>query len=114
MHGYGEYYWNDGRKYIGQFKVITGFYILDKKDGFGIYIWNDTRAYIGFWKDGKQHGTGKYINEGTIRYDQWLKGKRVKRYDNEEEALSTIPENDTMFSKFFVYELLDIAAYYNF
>jgi hypothetical protein len=22
MHGYGEYYWNDGRKYIGSFYFI--------------------------------------------------------------------------------------------
>ena len=34
MHGYGEYSWNDGRRYIG-------FYNMDKKEGFGIYIWSE-------------------------------------------------------------------------
>ena len=115
MHGYGEYYWNDGRKYIGILIIITlGFYNLDKKHGFGIYVWNESRAYIGFWKDGKQHGTGKYINEGSIRYGQWLKGKRVKWYDSESEALETISNSDAVFCKLFVYELLDIINFYNF
>jgi len=96
------------------FCLFQGFYNLDKKDGFGIYIWNDSRAYIGFWKDGKQHGTGKYINEGAIKYGQWQKGKRVKWFENEAEALETIPESDQIFSKLFVYNLQDIASYYNF
>ena len=90
-----------------------GFYNLDKKDGFGIYIWSESRAYIGFWKDGKQHGTGKYINEGSVRFGQWLKGKRVKWYDSESEALETIPNNDVIFSKLFIFELQDIIDYYN-
>ena len=86
---------------------------MDKKDGFGIYIWNASRAYIGFWKDGKQNGTGKYINEGSTRFGQWIKGKRVKWYESESEALETIPLSDRVFSKLFVYELQDIIDYYN-
>jgi hypothetical protein len=94
--------------------ITEGFYNLDKKDGFGIYIWNEQRAYIGFWKEGRQHGTGKYINDGVVKYGQWLKGKRTKWYDTESEALDTIPEQEMVFSKLFIYELQEIAAYYNF
>ena len=54
------------------------------------------------------------INEGTIRYGEWQKGKRVKWFDSESEALLTIPESDNMFCKLFVYDLQEISSFYNF
>ena len=108
MHGYGEYSWNDGRKYIG-------FYNMDKKEGFGIYIWNDTRAYIGFWKDGKQHGVGKYVNNGVTRFGNWQKGKRMSWFEDENDAISNIPQNSSQhnFNKLFLYDLKDIFTYFS-
>ena len=32
MHGYGEFSWPDGRKYLGE-------YVDDKKEGKGIFEW---------------------------------------------------------------------------
>ena len=49
MHGYGEFYWNDGKKYFGFFKE-------DKKEGFGIHCQSNTIFYNGFWKNGKRDG----------------------------------------------------------
>jgi hypothetical protein len=46
MHGYGKYWWKDGRRYEGQ-------YLNDKKHGYGIYYWTDGRRYEGNWFEGK-------------------------------------------------------------
>ena len=69
MHGYGEFLWNEGKKFYG-------FYKNDKKDGFGIYYWPNNKFYIGFWKYGKQNGIGKYIKDNSVKYGD---GKMVKK-----------------------------------
>lgn len=46
MHGFGFYYWPDGRSFYGQFRD-------DKKEGFGVYHWQDGRRYEGWWYKGK-------------------------------------------------------------
>ena len=46
MNGFGEFTWDDGRKYKGN-------YINDKKEGRGVFTWPDNRKYDGNWKDGK-------------------------------------------------------------
>jgi hypothetical protein len=46
MHGFGKYWWQDGRSYIGNYEN-------DKKHGHGVYSWADGRKYDGNWKDGK-------------------------------------------------------------
>lgn len=35
----------------------------DKKEGYGEYHWNDGRVYKGQWKDGKQEGEGTLIDK---------------------------------------------------
>ena len=40
MHGEGEYIWQDGRTYKGEYKN-------DKKHGYGEYTWSDKRKYLG-------------------------------------------------------------------
>lgn len=58
---------------------------MDKKHGFGEYTWADGRKYIGNWSNGKQHGDGKYIQlEGKERSGTWENGKRIKWHDDEE------------------------------
>lgn len=46
MDGQGEFTWNDGRKYIGDYKD-------DKKHGYGQFEWPDGRKYKGYWENGK-------------------------------------------------------------
>jgi hypothetical protein len=46
MHGSGEFEWNDGRQYIGEYRE-------DKKEGKGIFLWPDGRKYDGEWSLGK-------------------------------------------------------------
>ena len=62
------------------------------------------KAYIGFWKDGKQHGFGKFITSQVtfqsdssltdenlnIKYGKWENGKRSVWY--EETNLHSIKE----------------------
>ena len=55
MHGKGEYSWDDGRHYSGD-------YVNDKKEGYGFFVWPDKRTFRGFWKNGKQDGIGIYDN----------------------------------------------------
>lgn len=95
MNGFGAFYWKDGKKYIGQ-------YLNDKKDGFGAYEWeNPEKIYIGFWKEGKQHGPGMYVDERKVRYSIWNNGKRIKWFEDSEEIFSFFDKRQIVFSSFF-------------
>ena len=46
----------------------------------------DGKKYDGGWKDGKQHGQGKYTNsKGVEREGIWENGKRTKWLDGKAE-----------------------------
>lgn len=79
MEGMGIYFWQDGRKYQGQYKD-------DKKHGFGQYIWADGRTYEGYWFRGKQHGLGKYIvpKDEKVKFGLWEDGKRIEWFSEEQ------------------------------
>ena len=47
MDGEGNFYWTDGRIYVGN-------YSGDKKNGHGVFYWADGGRYEGVWMDGKQ------------------------------------------------------------
>ena len=52
------------------------------KHGYGEFFWPDGRVYKGDWKCGKQHGIGLYINaKGIERKAEWKEGKKVKWID---------------------------------
>jgi len=103
MHGYGEFTWKDGKKYIGN-------YTNDRKEGFGIYYWsNPVRVYIGFWKNGKQDGFGKYINNKGTKYGVWENGERKAWFNNAFEALNA--KGNEKYKKLFDYELEDIEKF---
>lgn len=78
MNGVGTFVWQDGRKYIGEYKD-------DVKTGYGEFFWPDGRSYKGNWVNGKQHGEGYYcsVNDGagTGKKGLWENGKRVKWID---------------------------------
>jgi hypothetical protein len=55
---------------------------MDKKHGYGVYYWADGRRYEGYWQNGKQHGEGKYIlPTGVVKIGIWEDGKRIKWID---------------------------------
>lgn len=45
MHGFGNYVWQDGRKYEGNYRY-------NKKHGVGTYTYSDGSMYRGEWVDG--------------------------------------------------------------
>lgn len=95
MNGYGEFYWKDGKKYIGYYKN-------DKKEGFGVHFWtNPDRMYIGFWKDGKQDGVGKFIKHNKAKYGQWINGERIRYFDNYAHAVNALPDDCAMYQVYF-------------
>jgi len=81
MHGFGYYFWADGRIYYGQYQN-------DKKEGFGIYSWTDGRKFEGWWYKGKQHGLGVYYEKtGNKKNGVWENGKRIEWVSEENIAL---------------------------
>ena len=105
MHGYGEFRWKDGKRYLG-------YYTHDKKEGFGIYYWaSPNRVYIGFWKGGKQDGVGKYINPKTVRFGLWKNGERDKWFSSEKDAMDYLQPGQLKFRNIFKYDLNDITNF---
>ena len=70
MHGYGNYVWQDGRRY-------EGYYSQNKKHGDGTYTYSDGSKYRGEWQNGMQHGVGSIIDaESTYeKKGVWAFGK---------------------------------------
>ncbi|GAB1600522.1 alsin-like isoform X1 [Argonauta hians] len=69
LHGLGEMKWSDGRRYIGKFK--NGF-----QHGTGKYIVpkaDSEEIYEGSWKEGKMNGLGSVIYPSGDRYQGYFK-----------------------------------------
>ena len=101
MHGYGEYDWNNGKKYFG-------FYKEDKRNGFGIQCQSDKISYIGFWKNGQKNGFGKYVKGKDIIYGIWKDGSKVKLFKNEEEFFENLKDKKIKYKSFFELSIKDI------
>lgn len=55
------------------------------KEGVGIFFWPDGRIYEGAWKNGKQHGYGRYCSQNNEeKYGYWENGKRIRWLTEEE------------------------------
>lgn len=106
MHGFGEFFWPNGKRY-------SGYYENDKKEGFGIYYWPDPlRVYLGFWKDGKQDGIGKYFNKDkSIKYGIWKNGENIHLFPNQEYAINNLLPKQLKHKKFFKFSIDDILQY---
>lgn len=105
MHGYGEFKWNDGKKYVGYYKN-------DRKEGFGIYYWeNPNKVYIGFWRNGKQDGVGKYITKEKIYYGLWNLGEKLKFCKDIDEAYMMMNAEQRRFFYLFRYELPEVKKF---
>ena len=76
MEGYGIYTWPDGRRYEGrERKPYVGEYRNSKKEGYGRMVAADRNAFEGYWKNGVQHGIGRYEASGETRFGIWNSGK---------------------------------------
>lgn len=98
MNGYGEFFWKDGKIYVGH-------YSRDKKHGFGIFYWPaNEKIYIGFWKDGKQDGIGKMFNlkKKKEKYGQWLAGTRLKKFEDAFTTVSYLNAENLAYQKFYM------------
>jgi hypothetical protein len=105
MDGYGEFSWQDGKKYLG-------FYSNDKKDGFGIFYWKSSdKFFVGFWKDGKQEGPGKIITEKKTKYGKWKDGSKVSSYSTEKQTINTFSQNQLCCVKLFSQSFNDLNNY---
>lgn len=82
MHGCGKFYFQDGRKYEGE-------YVEDKKHGRGVYYWSDGRRYDGEWRLGYQHGKGiMFFPDGTYKIGMWDHGQRLRWLEEEQNVNS--------------------------
>ena len=116
MEGFGEFFWNDKRKYFGYYKN-------DKRHGFGIYITkindpnlqrdsdldNDfdnvnTSTFIGFWKNGNMDGLGMRIINSEIKYGIWENGFRKKYIENNLAQKTYAKYIDVRYNKLFFSE----------
>jgi hypothetical protein len=72
MHGYGEYRWPEGGKYIGE-------YDNNIKEGKGIFYWTNGRVYEGDFAKGKPHGFG-IITQNEKKYNvEFSDGKLISK-----------------------------------
>jgi len=106
MWGYGEFIWNQEKKYYG-------FYKNDKKDGFGIFKMKGNKIFIGFWKEGKQNGIGKYIKDNNIRYGIWKDGKKENEIFSEEEFINRFNSFEAKFINIFQWNVDKIKNFMN-
>ena len=73
MDGKGEFKWNDG-------KIYKGNYYHDQKNGYGELFWPNGKIYKGYWKNGKQNGEGELYDNIEKKWKKglWVDGRRVK------------------------------------
>ena len=104
MEGYGEFYWPDGKKYIG-------FYKQDKKEGLGLFAWPDNnKIYVGCWVNGKQEGVGMMKHNYLTKYGFWENGNR-QTWIKGAWALNKYLKNDT-YLEFFQKDPEDMINYF--
>lgn len=109
MNGYGEFYWKDGKIYVGH-------YINDKKHGFGIYYWPATeKIYIGMWKDAKQDGVGKQFNlkKNKAKYGIWLAGKRIRKFEDPLTTIAALDLENLVYQRFYQRDSQETLSFLN-
>lgn len=96
-NGKGTYVWEDGSRYIGEWKEglrsgkgvyiwasgdkYTGQFLNGDCNGDGVYLWANNAGYEGSWLNGKKHGAGKYtwpngqVYEGEFKDDKIVTDK---------------------------------------
>ena len=132
--GFGIYYYNNNKIFLGEWRmnlkcgfgilltkdqIYIGNYDNDKKNGFGIYYWRKREhGFAGFWKDGKQHGFGKYITNKKSKYGIWNyennKNIRIEVFKSREDAFKFMRRNFLdSYKYFFLFNLKKLKDYCN-
>ena len=119
LDGYGIYHFQDGSIYTGHFKhnkmnglgeftfpeikSYFGFFENDQRVGFGIMIWyKESKVFMGFWNDNKQHGPGKIINKGKIKYGVWENGNLKEKIKIKEHFINILEKEKCDYMNFFM------------
>jgi hypothetical protein len=71
-HGYGIYWWADGRVYFGELK-------RDKRDGQGCMRWLNGDEYYGEFKNDMQWGEGVSQENGQLNRVRYEKDKLISK-----------------------------------
>ena len=100
MNGYGEFFWNDGKKYFG-------FYKEDKREGFGLHYQPNKYIFAGFWNNGQKNGLGKYIKGKSIKYGIWKNGKKEKLFEDNEDFYKNLKGDKKIYMKIFNWTIED-------
>ena len=92
-NGTGTYTWDDGNKYIGEYKD-------GKKHGKGTLTWGDGNKYVGEWHNGKRNGQGTYTRmTGAIQVGVWANdeyfGTKLE-WDKKEKAREEKEEREKL------------------
>ena len=86
----------------------------NKKHGFGIFYLSNDKYLIGFWKDGKQNGFVKNINEDRIDYGIYKDGKKEKIFENENEFwINFIDKESKKYKAFFKMDKINVYSLIN-
>ena len=89
--GKGIQYYNNGDKYIGEWKN-------NLKEGNGTYFYNNGNKYVGEWKNDKKEGKGRmYRNDGKIFETNWKNDEidgKIKLYYNDGQRYEGDYKND--------------------
>ena len=92
--GYGQYSWQSGSIYSGQFidgvkqgfgrwkkskdyvtNIYEGQYFNDKKEGFGVFKWVSGNLYIGHYRNDEREGIGQMMwTDGSVYIGEWKGG----------------------------------------
>lgn len=68
LHGQGTYYYHNGDKYVGN-------WIDNKREGYGVIYFADGHQYVGSWKDNMPNGNGIFTwNSGVKFIGTWQNG----------------------------------------
>lgn len=73
FHGRGNYYYANGNVYKGQ-------WLSSKRHGYGTFLWKNGDSYIGEYKNHQRNGEGTYVfANGTEEKGIWEEGALVRK-----------------------------------
>ena len=78
-----------------------------------MYFWvKPIRIYLGFWKNGKQHGVGRYLTKSNDKFGYWENGIRKHIYKDKFQALSNLNKTQVSFTNSLMIDIEAITIFY--
>ena len=66
-------------------------------------IWyKENKVFLGYWKDNKQHGPGKIINNGKIKHGIWENGSQKEKIKSKDIFISRIKKENYDYLDYFI------------